>query len=92
MELGFGRADQYVSGDRFEIQKNYDFKLGKVRCPSASWDTCDFVTDADSIRCYTNDDDVFLSCLEEEGKPLFQDFHCTMHIAHTLNSHNLCVN
>ena len=48
----------WISGDRFEIQKNLEIKLDDVKCDSTEWEECSF---AEENNC-KHDEDVFLIC------------------------------
>ena len=59
-DMGFGAADGWSSGSKYEVQGKYDIKLDDVTCAEGSraWSTCTFATSNNCVHV----EDIHLTC------------------------------
>ena len=63
-------ATTWISGNRFDIQKNLEIKLDDVTCEKAEWESCSYISQPDVTGC-NHGEDVFLACSSSENKCSF---------------------
>ena len=57
-DMNYVRSTFWTSGDRFDIQTNYEIGLDNLNCSTGEWHSCTFTRNVD---CH-HEEDVFLSC------------------------------